>query len=116
MIRPLSITLLLIVLLSVPGMAAQSPSETRETKRVLVLYSLDKGHPAHGLTEQGISEVFRANREFDVQLYPEYLDMGRFPGPAQAEAMAEFPPPQVRRTHYRRHHRRLPVSRGFPSG
>jgi len=90
MIRPLSITLLLIVLLSVPGMAAQSPSETGETKRVLVLYSLDKGHPAHGLTEQGISEVFRANREFDVMLYPEYLDMGRFPGPAQAKAMAEF--------------------------
>ena len=72
------------------GMAAPSPTATRQTKRVLVLYSLDKGHPAHGLTEKGISEVFRANREFDVRLYPEYLDMGRFPGPAQAGAMAEF--------------------------
>ena len=51
---------------------------------------LDKGHPAHGLTEQGISEVFRTNQKFDVMLYPEYLDMGRFPGPAQAGAMAEF--------------------------
>ena len=81
---------IILILLPAQVMAAPSPAATRETKRVLVIYSLDKGHPAHGLTEQGISEVFRANREFDVRLYPEYLDMGRFPGPAQAGAMAEF--------------------------
>jgi hypothetical protein len=50
-------TLLLLVLLSLPGMAETTPATARETKRVLVLYSLDKGHPAHILTDQGIGEV-----------------------------------------------------------
>ena len=84
------ITSLLLALLSVPGMAAASPVATKEAKRVLVLYSMDKGHPAHGLTEQGLSEVFRANQKFDVKLYTEYLDLGRFLGPAQVGAMADF--------------------------
>lgn len=81
--------ILFILLLPQQGLADLSPA-TKETKRVLVLYSLDKGHPAHGLTEQGITEAFRANTQFDVQLYTEYLDHGRFPGPAKAGAMADF--------------------------
>ena len=77
-------------LLSIPGMATPTPATTRETKRVLVLYSLDKGHPGHILTEQGISEVFRTNKAFDVQLFTEYLDMNRFPDPAQTRSVADF--------------------------
>ena len=73
-------------LLSMPGMATSTAVTTRETKRVLVLYSLDKGHPCHMLTEQGIIEVFRKNKSFDVQLFTEYLDMNRFPDPAQTRS------------------------------
>ena len=79
-----------MVLLSVPGMAESTPATAGETKRVLVLYSLDKGHPGHILTEQGIGEVFRTNKSFDVQLFTEYLDMSRFPDPAQTRSVADF--------------------------
>jgi PAS domain S-box-containing protein len=88
MYRFLFITLLLALFAS--AIAAPSPATTKVTKRVLILYSMDKEHPAHGLTEQGISEVLRANQEFDVKLYSEYLDMGRFIGPAQSAAMADY--------------------------
>ena len=59
-------------------------------KRVLVLYSEDKDHPAHGLTDQGIREVFRSNQLFDVQLFTEYLDVSRFGSRSHARAMADF--------------------------
>jgi len=77
---------IILILLPAQGIAAPSPVATRETKRVLVLYSLDKGHPCHILTEQGIIEVFRKNKSFDVQLFTEYLDMNRFPDPAQTRS------------------------------
>jgi len=89
MSRLLSIIILLLTLQPITILAAPSPA-TLETKRLLVLYSLDKGHPAHGLTEKGISEGLQANRQFNVQLFTEYLDMGRFPDPGQAGAMAAF--------------------------
>ena len=71
-------------------MAASNPAATKVTKRVLILYSMDKEHPAHGLTEKGISEFFRANQEFDFKLYTEYLDMGRFLGPAHVKILADY--------------------------
>ena len=90
MFRFLSLILMILALLPHPGVAATTPSATQETKRVLVLYSLDKGHPGHILTEQGLNEVFRANKAFDVQLFTEYLDMNRFPGPAQTKSVADY--------------------------
>ena len=89
-IRRYVLILFILNFLPAYGTAGSIPSTAKETKRVLVLYSLDKGHPAHGLTEQGIREAFSNSSRFDVQLYTEYLEMGRFPGAAQAEAMAEF--------------------------
>ena len=59
-------------------------------KNVLVLYSEDKAHPAHELTDQGIRSAFRSNTLFDVQLYNEYLDVSRFSGPAHAHAFADY--------------------------
>jgi signal transduction histidine kinase len=65
-------------------------AEPREAKRVLVLYSEDKDHPAHGLTEQGILKTFRSNKLFDVQLFTEYLDASRFGDRSHARATAEY--------------------------
>jgi len=65
-------------------------AEPKEAKRVLVLYSEDKTHPAHEMTEQGIQEGFRSNPLFDVQLYTEYLDVSRFGDPPYARAMADL--------------------------
>jgi PAS domain S-box-containing protein len=76
----------LLLLLLQPLYAA----EPRETKRVLVLYSEDKDHPAHRMTEQGIQEAFLSNKLFDVQLYTEYLDVARFGDPDHARVMADF--------------------------
>jgi len=67
------------------------PSQAgKESKRVLILYSLDKGLPAHDLTEQGIRAAFLSNSYFDVQLYTEYLDEGRFSSPRHASAVADY--------------------------
>jgi PAS domain-containing protein len=78
--------LLLALLLLQPLWAGQP----LETKRVLVLYSEDKAHPAHELTEQGIRSAFRSNTQFDLQQYNEYLDVSRFSGPANAHAFADY--------------------------
>jgi hypothetical protein len=56
----------------------------------LLLYSEDKAHPAHELTDQGIRAVFRSNKFFDVEVYDEYLDEARFHGISQARAMADY--------------------------
>jgi PAS domain S-box-containing protein len=79
-----------LLLLSLPFMQTLFAGQPKETKRVLVLYSEDKAHPAHELTDQGIRSAFRSNTLFDVQLYEEYLDVTRFRGPANAQAFADF--------------------------
>ena len=65
-------------------------AEAKETKRVLILYSQERGHPAHDLTERGIRAVFLSNSSFDVQLYNEYLDVARFSGPGQISSAADY--------------------------
>jgi PAS domain S-box-containing protein len=65
-------------------------AETKETKRVLIVYSLDKYHPAHRLAEQGMNEVFQEDSPFEVKVYSEYLDVGRFQGAEPARAMADL--------------------------
>jgi PAS domain S-box-containing protein len=67
-----------------------SAAEPLDAKRVLVLYSEDKSHPGHKMTEQGIWEHFRSNRRFDVHLYSEYLDVSRFGDPSHAQVIADF--------------------------
>jgi len=71
------------------GLAAPAPA-TPETKRVLILYSQEKGHPAHDLTDQGIRAGFAANPGIDVKLYTEYLDVGRFPDPGNAALTTDY--------------------------
>jgi PAS domain S-box-containing protein len=62
----------------------------KETKRVLILCSQEKWLPVHELTEQGLRAVFRESPSFDIQLYVEYLDEGRFPGPSHASVVADY--------------------------
>jgi signal transduction histidine kinase len=64
--------------------------EAKETKGVLILYSQDKWHPGHQLTEQGMRDAFGSNTAFEVQLYAEYLDISQFFGSEQLTAMADF--------------------------
>jgi PAS domain S-box-containing protein len=74
------------LLLAQPLFAAQM----KETKRVLIIYSLDKHHPAHQLTEQGMSRTFQENSQFEIKIYSEYLDVGRFQGADPVGAMTDL--------------------------
>jgi PAS domain S-box-containing protein len=76
-----------LLLLFCPAGLASSP---KEVKRVLILYSEEKGHPGHDLTDRGIREAFRSNKLFEVQVYAEYLDLSRFSGPGHAALMADY--------------------------
>ena len=76
--------------LSVPAFAQAQPQIALNAKNVLVLYSEDKVHPAHELTDGGIRAVFRSNKLFDVQLYTEYLDLSRFSGPGHTRAVTDY--------------------------
>ena len=69
---------------------AQPSVAAKETRQVLVLFSQERGHPAHELTEQGIRQAFRSNPAFVVELYIEYLDVARFSDPSQAATEAHF--------------------------
>jgi PAS domain S-box-containing protein len=80
------ITIIFLVLLVQPLVAAMP----KETKRVLIVYSQDKWHPAHELTERGMRVVFDSNSTYTVQLSAEYLDLGLYSGPTHARAMADF--------------------------
>jgi PAS domain S-box-containing protein len=78
------------LLLSLPLLQPLWAGQAREIKRVLILYSEDAAHPAHGLTDQGILSIFHSNTLFDVRVYKEYMDVTRFTGPANAQAFADY--------------------------
>jgi signal transduction histidine kinase len=78
---------LILVLVFAPAFDAHG---SLPQKRVLLLYSEGKDHPAHELTDYGIRAVFRSNKLFDVQLYTEYLDLSRFNGPDYARTATDY--------------------------
>ncbi len=83
----ITISLLMLALFLAP---AYDASASLPQKRVLVLYSEDKAHPAHELTDQGIREAFGSSALFRVRLYTEYLDVSRFGGLSHARTVADY--------------------------
>ncbi len=77
----------LISLFLVQPLYAEEP---RETKGILVLYSEDKNHPAHELTDRGILETLSSDKRFDVRLYTEYLDLSRFSAASHLDNVSEY--------------------------
>jgi PAS domain S-box-containing protein len=69
---------------------AYDASASLPQKRVLLLYSEDKAHPAHELTDQGIRAIFQSNKLFKVRLFTEYLDVSRFSGLSHVRTMADY--------------------------
>jgi PAS domain S-box-containing protein len=84
--KTISAGLLVLLFLAQPLYAA----EPKETKRILIIYSEDKHHPGHELTDRGIREAFSSNKLFDVQLYTEYLDLARFRGTPHLRTVADY--------------------------
>lgn len=80
----------LIWLSSMRAHAQTKPQVDLTQKNVLILYSEDKAHPAHELTDRGIRSAFSSNKLFEVRLYYEYLDGSRFKDPAITHAYADY--------------------------
>jgi hypothetical protein len=64
------VPVVLLLLIFQPFAAA----EAGETRRVLVLSSEDRDNPGQEMVEQGIRAGFRSKKDFETQLYTEYLD------------------------------------------
>jgi len=82
--------LLALLVLALSAEWVVPPLAAKETRRVMVLFTQEKGHPAHDLTEKGIRQSLSSNPVFDVGLYIEYLDSARFPDPSHAEMRAQY--------------------------
>lgn len=76
--------LLLSCILSANGDAGELP-------RVLVLFSNDRLLPANQQVERGLRRAFEdGGKTSSIDLFAEFLDAVRFPGPGQSAAMEDF--------------------------
>lgn len=64
--------------------------DSRETKRVLVLYSLEKGNVGQERVDAQLKDIFSRNKTFNIQIFNEYLDLVRFPEEKQVSHLTEF--------------------------
>jgi signal transduction histidine kinase/ABC-type uncharacterized transport system substrate-binding protein len=69
-----------------PAFAAESKQE----KKVLILYSHSREIPANDLVHAGILAVFENNDRFTITIHTQYLDLSRFSGPAYRSALANL--------------------------
>ena len=86
----IAISLVLLVLLLSSGQEPAASLPQKPQKRILVIYGLDRMHPAHELTEKGILSVVAAGSFFDIQIYAEYMDSTRFQGSGYQENLARY--------------------------
>src|SRR5689334_22670145 len=77
------------VLLSLCGWAAR-PSHADDVKRVMILHSNQSVLPATVLADAAIRRELQAGLSARVEVFSEFLDTERFPGPEQATRMAVF--------------------------
>jgi signal transduction histidine kinase len=70
--------------------AVSLSADSRETKRVLVLYSLEKGNVGQERIDAQIHAIFSRNKIFNIKIYNEYLDVIRFPETTQISQLPEF--------------------------
>jgi len=86
----ITISLVLLVLLLSTGQDASASLPQKPQKRILLLYGVDRMHPAHEMTEQGIRSVAASDPTYDIELYSEYMDSSRFQGLEYKETLARF--------------------------
>jgi signal transduction histidine kinase len=65
-------------------------AESRATKRVLVLYSLEKGNIGQERVDAQLKDIFSRNKTFNIQIFNEYLDLIRFPEAKQISSLTDF--------------------------
>lgn len=82
---PLLLVLLALVWLPLLTRAQQSPAP----KRVLVLYWYDQSFPGHKIWSESFQAVLQSYPE-NLEYYPEYLEVNRFPGENQADILHDY--------------------------
>ena len=80
-----SIAILFCMLISSSTVSA---SDQRAPKNILVIIGLHKNQLVTELVENGIEEIFRANHDYRIEQYVEYLDLNRFSGKQYREQFA----------------------------
>jgi len=65
-------------------------ADSRVTKRVLVLYSLEKGNIGQERIDAHLKDIFSRNKTFNIQIFNEYLDLIRFPEAKQISGLTDF--------------------------
>jgi signal transduction histidine kinase len=70
--------LFFVVIFFFPGVVLPS-ADSRETKRVLVLYSLERENVGQSKINEQLQELFGRDTTFHIEIYSEYLDLNRFP-------------------------------------
>ena len=70
--------------------AASPFGDSIETKRVLVLYSLEKGNVGQERMDAQLQAIFSSNKTFNIKIYNEYLDLIRFPEAKQISHLTDF--------------------------
>jgi hypothetical protein len=81
--------LFIAVIFFLPG-TASALVESRETKRVLILYSLDKDNLGQERMNAQFHAIFSRNETLTIKVYSEYLDLIRFPEVMQKARTKEF--------------------------
>lgn len=82
-----SIVILFCILISSSTVSA---SDQREPKKILVIVGLHKNQLVTQLVEKGIEEVYKANHDYRIEQYVEYLDLNRFSDKQYKQQLAAF--------------------------
>ena len=71
-------------------LASSSFAAAGAEKRILLLHSFHQGYEWTDSLHQGVVEELQNSGDKDIELFVEYLDCIRNPGPAHEEMMAEL--------------------------
>ncbi|HPE66605.1 MAG TPA: hypothetical protein PK849_10545, partial [Synergistales bacterium] len=84
-LRPACVLFAAFILLASSSFAAAGAE-----KRILLLHSFHQGYEWTDSLHQGVVEELQNSGDKDIELFVEYLDCIRNPGPAHEEMMAEL--------------------------
>jgi signal transduction histidine kinase len=70
--------------------SASASADSREMKRVLVLYSLERENAGQSRVNERLQDIFSRDKTFQIRIYNEYLDLIRFPGLENTSALREY--------------------------
>jgi signal transduction histidine kinase len=77
------------VIFFLPGVAS-TYADSRVTKRVLVLYSLERENIGQSRVNEQLQELFGRDTTFHIEIYNEYLDLNRFPGLENTSVLNDY--------------------------